>query len=85
MFLYLCVMRTITELYNTTSCTKLLLTVYCTVDIRAKGTEERTREYVLEGMKRVQGAFLHEDLIANVRLETYEGSRYFHVPPPVKK
>ena len=52
------------------------------VDIRAKGTDERTREYVLEGMKRVQDAFLQENLIANVRLETYEGPRYFHVPPP---
>jgi hypothetical protein len=52
------------------------------VDIRAKGTEERTREYVLEGMKKVQQAFKEHDLIANVRLETYEGPRYFHVPPP---
>eukprot|EP00543_Licmophora_paradoxa_P018819 CAMPEP_0202464480 /NCGR_PEP_ID=MMETSP1360-20130828/62081_1 /ASSEMBLY_ACC=CAM_ASM_000848 /TAXON_ID=515479 /ORGANISM="Licmophora paradoxa, Strain CCMP2313" /LENGTH=99 /DNA_ID=CAMNT_0049087795 /DNA_START=581 /DNA_END=880 /DNA_ORIENTATION=+ len=52
------------------------------VDIRAKGTEERTREYVLEGMKKVQEAFREHDLIANVRLETYEGPRYFHVPPP---
>eukprot|EP00545_Synedropsis_sp_CCMP1620_P002088 CAMPEP_0119018270 /NCGR_PEP_ID=MMETSP1176-20130426/18947_1 /TAXON_ID=265551 /ORGANISM="Synedropsis recta cf, Strain CCMP1620" /LENGTH=102 /DNA_ID=CAMNT_0006972229 /DNA_START=140 /DNA_END=448 /DNA_ORIENTATION=- len=52
------------------------------VDIRAKGTDERTREYVLEGMHRVQDAFKSEDLIANVRLETYEGPRYFHLPPP---
>jgi hypothetical protein len=52
------------------------------VDIRAKGTDERSREFVLEGMKQVQKAFLDEKLIANVRLETYEGSRYFHVPPP---
>ena len=76
---------TLLGIYNSSSCTKLLVTAYCPVDIRAKGTEERTREYVLEGMKRVQDAFLHENLIANVRLETYEGSRYFHVPPPVKK
>ena len=85
MFLYRCVMISLTGLHYTNSRTKLLITASTTVDIRAKGTEERTREYVLEGMKRVQGAFLHEDLIANVRLETYEGSRYFHVPPPVKK
>jgi hypothetical protein len=54
------------------------------VDIRAKGTDERTREYVLDGMRRVQAAFKEENLIANVRLETYEGERYFHVPPPTK-
>ena len=36
---------------------------------------------VLDGMKKVQGAFQEHDLIANVRLETYEGERYFHVPP----
>lgn len=45
------------------------------------GTEERTRETVLDGMKKVQDAFGDHDLIANVRLETYEGARYFHVPP----
>ncbi|KAI2496478.1 hypothetical protein MHU86_18019 [Fragilaria crotonensis] len=55
------------------------------VDIRAKGTEERTREYVLDGMKRVQEAFQQENLIANIRLETYEGPRYFHLPPTVSK
>lgn len=49
------------------------------------GTDERTREYVLDGMKQVQQAFKDEDLIANVRLETYEGERYFHVPPPTEK
>lgn len=47
------------------------------------GTDERTREYVLDGMRKVQQAFRDENLIANVRLETYEGERYFHVPPPV--
>jgi len=57
----------------------------CYVDIRAKGTEERTRDYVLDGMTQVQEAFRDENLIANVRLETYEGERYFHVPPPVEK
>jgi hypothetical protein len=36
---------------------------------------------VLDGMKKVQNAFSEHDLIANVRLETYEGERYFHVPP----
>eukprot|EP00566_Odontella_aurita_P024869 CAMPEP_0113532332 /NCGR_PEP_ID=MMETSP0015_2-20120614/3999_1 /TAXON_ID=2838 /ORGANISM="Odontella" /LENGTH=108 /DNA_ID=CAMNT_0000431279 /DNA_START=158 /DNA_END=481 /DNA_ORIENTATION=- /assembly_acc=CAM_ASM_000160 len=53
----------------------------CYVDIRAYGKPERTREVVLEGIKRVQEAFKEEGLIANVRLETYEGERYFHVPP----
>ena len=52
------------------------------VDIRAYGKSERTREFVLDGMKQVQGAFAEEGLIANVRLETYDGERYFHVPPP---
>lgn len=52
------------------------------VDIRAYGKSERTREMVVEGMKKVQKAFGEEGLIANVRLETYEGERYFHVPPP---
>ena len=82
------------------------------------GKAERTREFVLDGMKDIQKAFAEEDLIANVRLETcvlekdwtlgvaafwmarlkcflllllshfffdlvysYEGERYFHVPP----
>jgi len=53
------------------------------VDIRAYGKAERTREFVLDGMKEVQGAFKHEGLVANVRLETYDGERYFHVPPPL--
>jgi len=55
------------------------------VDIRAYGKSERTREFVLDGMKSVQRAFAEQDLVANVRLETYEGDRYFHVPPPDKK
>jgi hypothetical protein len=54
------------------------------VDIRAYGKAERTREFVLEGMKDVQKAFADHDLIANLRLETYEGERYFHVPPTNK-
>mmetsp|Transcript_10514 Transcript_10514/g.13679 ORF Transcript_10514/g.13679 Transcript_10514/m.13679 type:complete len:113 (-) Transcript_10514:164-502(-) len=56
----------------------------CYVSIRAKGTEQRTRTIVLDGMKQVQNCFAQEGLIANVRLETYEGERYFHVPPPMK-
>ena len=36
------------------------------------------------GMKKVQDAFGDHDLIANVRLETYEGERYFHCPPTKK-
>jgi hypothetical protein len=51
------------------------------VDIRAYGKAERTREMVLEGMQKVQSAFGEEGLIANVRLETYDGEKYFHVPP----
>ena len=46
------------------------------------GTSERTREVVLDGMKKIHEAFQEHDLIANVRLETYEGERYYHVPPP---
>ena len=53
----------------------------CYVDIRAYGKAERTRDFVLDGMKEVQQAFAEENLTANVRLETYEGERYFHVPP----
>lgn len=55
----------------------------CYVDIRAYGKPERTREFVLSGMENVQAAFAEFDLVANVRLETYEGERYFHVPPKV--
>jgi hypothetical protein len=61
------------------------ITLIVLVDIRAKGTEERTRDFVLEGMRRVQNAFKEENLIANVRLETYEGLRYFHLPPSSSK
>jgi len=53
----------------------------CYVDIRAKSTSDRTREVVLDGMTQVQEAFKECNLIANVRLETYEGERYFHLPP----
>jgi hypothetical protein len=52
------------------------------VDIRAYGKKERTRDFVLQGMKDVQAAFLDEGLVANVRLECYDGEKYFHVPPP---
>ena len=54
----------------------------CYIDIRAYGKAERTREFVLDGMTQVQQAFKSHDLVANVRLETYDGERYFHVPPP---
>mmetsp|Transcript_22852 Transcript_22852/g.40994 ORF Transcript_22852/g.40994 Transcript_22852/m.40994 type:complete len:110 (-) Transcript_22852:283-612(-) len=53
----------------------------CYIDIRAYGKSERTREFVLDGMTQVQQAFAEHDLAANVRLETYDGERYFHVPP----
>lgn len=36
-------------------------------------------------MKKAQNAFQEHDLIANMRLETYEGERYFHVPPSDSK
>ena len=52
------------------------------VDIRAYGKAERTRDMVLDGMNKVQKAFGDEGLVANVRLETYDGEKYFHVPPP---
>jgi hypothetical protein len=52
------------------------------VSVRAKATPERTRDVVLEGCRQVQEAFRAEGLIANVRLETYVGDSYFHLPPP---
>jgi hypothetical protein len=54
------------------------------VSVRAKATSARTREVVLENCRQVQAACLEEGLIANVRLETYVGDSYFHVPPPSK-
>ncbi|GAX27296.1 hypothetical protein FisN_23Lu138 [Fistulifera solaris] len=51
------------------------------VNIWAYGKPERTREMVLNGMKDVHKAFRDHNLIANIRLETYEGNRYFHLPP----
>ena len=53
------------------------------VDIRAKATPDRTREAVLEHMTSVQKAFADHGLLANVRLETYVGDAYFHLPPEV--
>ena len=53
------------------------------VDIRAYGKAERTRDFVLDGMKTIQKNLKDEhELVVNVRLETYDGERYFHVPPP---
>ena len=52
------------------------------VSIRAMGKSDRTRDTVLEGMNRVQEEFLTvADLVANVRLETYQKEHYFHLPP----
>ena len=51
------------------------------VDVRAKATPDRTRDVVLQGMADVQRAFAEHSLVANVRLETYEGENYFHLPP----
>jgi hypothetical protein len=42
---------------------------------------ERTREVVQEAMKDAQKAFAEHDLRANVRLETCQPDRCFHVPP----
>ena len=53
----------------------------CYVDVRAKATPERTRAVVLDGMAKVQAAFKQHGLSANVRVETYEGANYFHLPP----
>ena len=54
------------------------------VDVRAKATPDRTRDIVLANMKAVQDAFADHDLVANVRLETYKGDNYFHLPPSGK-
>jgi hypothetical protein len=54
------------------------------VDIRAKATPDRTRDMVLDGMARVQQAFDEQGLKANIRLETYDGPNYFHLPPSPK-
>ena len=54
----------------------------CYIDIRAYGKSERTRELVIDNMQEIQRAFLEDhDLVANVRLETYDGEKYFHLPP----
>ena len=52
------------------------------VDIRAKATPSRTRDLVLDNMGDIQEAFKEHGLVANVRLEVYDGPDYFHVPPP---
>jgi phosphoribosyl-dephospho-CoA transferase len=59
---------------------KQLVTSFC-VAPPSVGTSARTRDVVLDGMKKVQEAFREHDLTANVRLETYEVERYYHVPP----
>ena len=51
------------------------------IDIRAYGKSERTRELVIDNMQEIQRAFQDHDLVANVRLETYDGEKYFHLPP----
>ena len=51
------------------------------VSVRAKATPERTREVVLDNCRSVRAAFAAEGLVANVRLETYVGEQYFHLPP----
>ena len=54
------------------------------VDIRSYAKPERTREFVLDGLKQVQSAFADHNLVANVRCESYDGERYWHVPPSPK-
>ena len=51
------------------------------VSIRAKQTPDRTREVVLDNMDQIQKAFAEHELVANVRLETYVGDMFFHLPP----
>ena len=41
----------------------------------------QNREVVLDGMAKVAAAFAEHGLVANVRLETYAGNDYFHLPP----
>lgn len=53
----------------------------CYVDVRVKATPERTRGVVLDSMAQVATAFKEHGLVANVRLETYEGTNYYHLPP----
>ncbi|EJK69458.1 hypothetical protein THAOC_09282, partial [Thalassiosira oceanica] len=48
------------------------------VDIRSYAKPERTREFVLDGLKQVQRAFADHNLVANVRCESYDGERYWH-------
>mmetsp|Transcript_22909 Transcript_22909/g.54027 ORF Transcript_22909/g.54027 Transcript_22909/m.54027 type:complete len:112 (-) Transcript_22909:1178-1513(-) len=55
------------------------------VDIRSYAKPERTREFVLDGLKQVQRAFADHNLVANVRCESYDGERYWHVPPSSTK
>ena len=52
------------------------------VSVRLKGTPERTRAAVLEKCEAARDAFAAEGLVANLRLETYVGESFFHVPPP---
>ena len=51
--------------------------------ITSAGKEERTREVIFDALKNVQKVFADEGLVANLRLETYEGKNYFHLPPPI--
>jgi hypothetical protein len=47
-----------------------------------EGKAERTREFVMSGLSNIQQTFLQQhNLIANIRLETYDGENYFHCPP----
>jgi hypothetical protein len=50
-----------------------------------KGKSERTREFVMDGLTNIQQTLLRQhNLIANIRLETYDGENYFHCPPSAK-
>ncbi len=51
------------------------------VDIRAKGTAERTREVVSKKVEEVQQLFAEHGYKANIRLELYPVEIYHHLPP----
>ena len=51
------------------------------VSIRANAKPDRTPTVINQNLLHVQAAFRMHDLIANIRLETFNGDEYFHCPP----
>ena len=46
------------------------------------GKSERTREFVMNGLQSIQQIIYEKhNLRSNIRLETYPGDQYFHLPP----